>query len=245
MVTIVIPCFNEAARLDQIRFVEFIKRNPEISFLFVNDGSIDDTAFLISSMIKQGGSRIQLLTLHENAGKAEAVRAGVLQALADESVKFIGYWDADLATPLEAIHDLIKAALNVPARRFLCGSRIRRMGASIERRWSRHYFGRFFATAASNILNLPFYDTQCGAKLIERDLAARIFPQPFISRWLFDLELIARIIETLGRPDAYSSIYEFPLTNWKDVGESKIKLSYLPRIPYELFRIRRAYRHCL
>jgi dolichyl-phosphate beta-glucosyltransferase len=245
MVTIVIPCYNEADRLDQACFVEFIKRNTEVTFLFVNDGSTDTTAALITSMIMQAGTRMTLLNLPVNGGKAEAIRSGVLQALAESPVGYIGYWDADLATPLDAIHDLIGAASEVPARRFVCGSRIRRMGARIERRWLRHYFGRIFATVASNVLDLPFYDTQCGAKLIEKDLAARIFAQPFISQWLFDLELIARVIETLGRPEAYRTIYEFPLKDWKDIGESKIKISYLPRIPYEIFRIRRAYHHSL
>ena len=245
MPTLVIPCYNEADRLNQASFVEFSKQNPDIGFLFVNDGSTDITASLITSMIKRAGSRMKLLDLPENSGKAEAIRSGVLQALAESPVGYIGYWDADLATPLDAIHDLIGAASEVPARRFVCGSRIRRMGARIERRWLRHYFGRIFATVASNVLDLPFYDTQCGAKLIERDLAAQIFGRPFISRWLFDLELIARIIETLGRPEACRTIYEVPLREWRDIGESKVKLSYLPRIPYELFRIRQAYHRSL
>lgn len=245
MVTIVIPCYNEADRLAQACFVEFIKKNPDITFLFVNDGSTDTTPALITSMIVQAGTRMTLLNLPDNVGKAEAIRSGVLQTLAERPAGYIGYWDADLATPLAAIHDLIKAASTDPAKRFVCGSRIRRMGAKIERRWLRHYLGRAFATAASNILDLPFYDTQCGAKLIERNLATRIFSQPFISQWLFDLELIFRVIETLGRPEACQTIYEFPLKEWKDIGASKIKISYLPRIPCELFRIRRAYRHSL
>jgi glycosyltransferase involved in cell wall biosynthesis len=245
MLTLVVPCYNEADRLDRDSFVEFSKQNPDIGFLFVNDGSTDTTASLITSMITEADSRMKLLNLPENSGKAETIRSGVLQALAEDSTGYIGYWDADLATPLVAIHDLMEATLTIPARRFVCGSRIRRMGARIERRWLRHYFGRVVATAASYILDLPFYDTQCGAKLIEKNLAAQIFGQPFISRWLFDVELIARIIETLGRPEACRTIYEVPLTEWKDIGESKIKLSYLPRIPYELFRIRQAYRHSL
>ncbi len=245
MLTLVIPCYNEEDRLNQDSFIDFSKQNPDVHFLFVNDGSTDTTSARISSMILQAGPRMSLLRLPENRGKAEAVRSGVLRALEEEPAGYIGYWDADLATPLDAIHDLMEAALAVPARRFVCGSRIRRMGARIERRWLRHYFGRVVATAASNILNLPFYDTQCGAKLIARDLAAQIFRQPFISRWLFDLELIARIIETLDRPEACRTIYEVPLREWRDIGESKVKLSYLPRIPYELFRIRRVYRHSL
>jgi dolichyl-phosphate beta-glucosyltransferase len=243
MLTIVIPCYNEADRLDQAEFLKFTTNNPDISFVFVNDGSFDGTATLITSLVKEAEERLQLLDLQTNVGKAEAVRAGILKALAEGSPGHVGYWDADLATPLSAIHDLFREAN--PARQFVCGSRIRRMGARIERRWFRHFFGRVFATAASNLLDLPFYDTQCGAKIIEKNLATEIFNRPFISPWLFDLELIARTIETLGRPAAYRTIYEVPLTEWKDVGDSRIKTGYLPRIPCELFRIRKAYRHCL
>jgi len=245
MPIIVIPCYNEADRLDRSSFVDFSRKNPDTTFLLVNDGSNDATVSVIRSMIAEAGDRMQLLDLAQNRGKAEAVRAGILQALTELSEGYVGYWDADLATPLNAILDFIALANAKPSRRFIIGSRICRMGASIERKLLRHYFGRVFATVASNILDLPIYDTQCGAKLIEYNLAARIFSQPFISPWLFDLELIARTIITLGRPEAEDAIYEHPLTSWRDVGNSRIVLSYLPRIPYELFRIHRAYRRIL
>ena len=245
MLTIVVPCYNEADRLLPDAFSGFIAKNPEIGFLFVNDGSTDATAQVIASMTQKACGRIGQLNCTVNGGKAESVRLGVLQALAGTSSDYIGYWDADLATPLEAIHDLWTAARDVPARKFICGSRIRRMGADIRRQPLRHYSGRLIATAASALLELPFYDTQCGAKLISRDLAARIFMQPFISPWLFDLELIARIIGHLGRQASHEAIYEVPLAVWTDIGESKIRYSYFPRIPFELLRIRHAYRHSL
>ena len=245
MPTLIIPCYNEADRLNQTAFVEFSQQNPDIGFLFVNDGSTDTTSVMIAAMIMQAGKQIKLLDLPGNVGKAEAVRQGILLTLRENPPEYVGYWDADLATPLDAVHDLRRAAATTPKKRFVCGSRVRRMGASIERQCLRHYFGRVVATAASTILDLPFYDTQCGAKLIESELAALIFRQPFISRWLFDLELIARIIEAFGHPEACRTILEVPLREWKDIGESKIKFSYLPRIPYELYLIRQAYRHCL
>lgn len=244
MSIIVIPCYNEANRLDQDVFVDFVARNPDISFLFVNDGSTDSTAALINQMIPRAEGRIQLLDLSENRGKAEAVRIGVLQA-AQTDKGHIGYWDADLATPLATVRDFLAHADKEPSSLFILGSRIRRMGACIERKWFRHYFGRAFATVASIILDLPVYDTQCGAKLIKRDLALEIFDRPFISSWLFDIELLARIIESRGRKEAARIIYEYPLSKWEDIGKSKISLSYLPRIPYELFRIHRAYRHLI
>jgi dolichyl-phosphate beta-glucosyltransferase len=245
MLTIVVPCYNEAGRLAPDAFLDFVARNPDIDFLFVNDGSTDATLEVLSAMARQAKGRIRQLAIPVNGGKAEAVRLGVLQALAETASEYIGYWDADLATPLAAIHDLLAAAHAVSARKFICGSRVRRMGADIKRQWLRHYFGRIIATAASLILGLPFYDTQCGAKLIDRDLAARIFMEPFLSPWLFDLELIARIIGTLGRRATYAAVCEVPLPVWTDVGESRIRLSYLPKIPYELLRIRYIYRDFL
>ena len=92
------------------------------------------------------------------------------------------------------------------------------------------------------IIRLPVHDTQCGAKLIEADLAAKIFAEPFISSWLFDVELFARIIGLYGRQQAARKIYEVPLRRWTDVGDSKISPAYVPKIPVELFRIYWKYR---
>ena len=73
------------------------------------------------------------------------------------------------------------------------GSRIRRLGAAITRDPLRHYFGRVFATLASMVLDLAVYDTQCGAKLFRvNDDLRRAFGHVSL-RWIFDVELLARI----------------------------------------------------
>jgi glycosyltransferase involved in cell wall biosynthesis len=242
---IIIPCYNEAERLDAPTFQEFVRQNPGISLHFINDGSTDATSTVLAEMARQTSSQIVAIDLPRNLGKAEAVRAGMQQALAAGSPDYVGYWDADLATPLEMIPRFVSEARANPQLRMICGSRICRMGAQIERHWHRHYFGRVFATLAAISLDLPIYDTQCGAKLFDSSLARRIFDRSFISRWLFDVELIARMIETLGRDQITKAILEVPLEKWEDVGDSKVSLSYLPKIPFELWRIRRTYRHAL
>ena len=125
----------------------------------------------------------------------------------------------------------------------VCGSRILRLGASIHRSFFRHYFGRVFATVASNILNIPVYDTQCGAKLFRAEHAELIFSEHFLSRWFFDVELFARSIELMGRQKTVHSIYEVPLSQWHDQGVSKVSWGSMIRTPIELLRIYYHYRN--
>jgi hypothetical protein len=94
-------------------------------------------------------------------------------------------------------------------------------------------------------LKMPVYDTQCGAKLVRRELAEIIFREKFISRWLFDVELIARIVAKFGHFKAIGCIYEFPLNIWTDEGKSKVKISDFLRAPYELILIRHKYTEVL
>lgn len=239
---IIIPCFNEADRLNADRFSTFIEDCREVELLFINDGCTDNTAGLIKAIEDKAPEQIFSLHLEKNQGKAEAVRQGVLHALS-RPCQYIGYWDADLATPLSAIPQFRQCFEQNPQRKIICGARVKRMGAQINRHWYRHYPGRLIATIISMILGLPFYDTQCGAKLIERTLAEQIFAKPFISPWLFDVELIARIVQTFGSQEAGNMILELPLDSWSDIGDSKIPLSYLPKVPYELVRIYQNYRH--
>ena len=165
----------------------------------------------------------------------------VLLAL-NRPCQYIGYWDADLATPLSAVPQFMECFRRNPERKIICGARVQRMKAEIHRHWYRHYPGRVIATIISMILGLPIYDTQCGAKLIERTLAEKVFSEPFISSWLFDVELIARVVETFGKQEARKRIFELPLESRSDIGTLKIPLSYLPKVPYELIKIYRHFR---
>src|SRR5436309_15496031 len=101
---IVIPCYNEAARLPAEALRRFAQRSADTQLLFVDDGSQDGTRQALHELCRglRGAGRV--LELDHNVGKAEAVRQGCLEAFIAKP-RFFGYWDADLATPLAAVAD--------------------------------------------------------------------------------------------------------------------------------------------
>jgi glycosyltransferase involved in cell wall biosynthesis len=241
---IVVPCFNEEHRLPVARFREFLSANPEVGFVFVDDGSTDGTGERLRVLAEADPDRVQVLSLGANGGKAEAVRRGVLEALCTEP-RFVGYWDADLATPLDVISQLREVLETHPACEIAMAARVRLLGRHIRRSPLRHYLGRLAATGIALVLGLRVYDTQCGAKLFRNGPTLReLFREPFLSTWLFDVEILARRIaqgEVGGLPPAREVIYEHPIPEWTGVSGSKLRAGAYPRSALDLLRIRRRY----
>lgn len=235
-VLIIIPCYNEELRLPRESFGTYLKQaHTDVSILFVNDGSNDSTISVLNEMKDSFPNKIEVLDLQKNVGKAEAIRQGMLQSDISEP-GYLGYFDADLATPLKEIDRLLEFTKRDEAPFFIMGSRIKLLGSTdIKRKLSRHYVGRIFATIVSNMLNLPIYDTQCGAKIIEKKVAKNIFKEPFISKWLFDVELLFRLKK--GYNNLNGRIVEMPLKKWEDVAGSKIGFTYFLKAPIDLLRI--------
>jgi glycosyltransferase involved in cell wall biosynthesis len=236
---IVIPCYNEEARFDPDAFSRCLRAQPDISFILVNDGSTDGTLARLEAFAAEYPERVQVIDQTPNAGKAEAVRKGMLAAM-NSGADRAGYWDADLATPLEAIPEFMDLLDKHPKTELVLGARVALLGRDIEREPLRHYLGRVFATCASLVLDLPVYDTQCGAKLMRCNAnTLKLFEEPFGSRWIFDVEMLARYLR--GR-DAPHQIREFPLEQWRDVAGSKVKPIDFIRGLGELIRVHRNYR---
>ena len=223
---VVVPCLNEAQRLDVAAYSDFLGRCSEIVLLFVDDGSTDDTPLVLERLRQLHPRQVCTLRLGANVGKAEAVRRGVQVALRRGPAN-IGYWDADLATPLDAIPIFCNVLRARPEVQLVMGSRVALLGRKIRRSGTRHLLGRAFATAASIVLRLPVYDTQCGAKLFRATPAtAELFSRPFRARWIFDVEILARMVAAAainGNQSAANCIYEYPLERWQDVGGSRLK----------------------
>ncbi|HXH41474.1 MAG TPA: glycosyltransferase [Thermoanaerobaculia bacterium] len=239
--TLVVPCYNEERRLDVEAFRHVSAAGHEIDFLFVNDGSTDGTLRVLESLRHSDPKRFGVLNLERNSGKAEAVRRGFVAAM-EKPVDSIGFWDADLATPLSEVPAFLEILESRTAIQIVMGARVRLLGREISRRPARHYVGRVGATLISSSLGLAVYDTQCGAKVFRaNDTLRDVFAKPFLSRWIFDVEILARYIERLGRDAAAAAICELPVTRWHDVTGSKVKSHDFLRALHDLWKIRRAY----
>ncbi len=88
---------------------------------------------------------------------------------------------------------------------------------------------------------MPFKDTQCGAKLFTTSICKDVFDKPFISRWLFDVEILIRIRKKMGLTQSYNLICEMPLKKWIHKDMSKLKFSDSIKIFSELLRIKLKY----
>jgi dolichyl-phosphate beta-glucosyltransferase len=236
-VAIVVPCYNESRRLPVARFEQYIQ-STGTQFVFVDDGSTDETIEILKKIELAYPDQVVVVSYGSNMGKGEAVRQGINVAFA-RHVEYVGFWDADLATPLEAISDFLAEFALRRDCLMVFGARVQLLGRKIDRSVLRHYLGRVFATVASLILRLPVYDTQCGAKLFRvTPVTVSLFATPFCSRWTFDVEIIARHIQKVGSvTTAASQMFEFPLYIWKDVAGSKVKPRHFLIALFDMCRI--------
>ncbi len=223
---VVIPAYNEATRFNSSAyeiFARHLKANSsEIGFLFVDDGSTDQTYNILAEFCTKAPDHFSIVRLEKNGGKAEAVRRGMLIAL-NKDAEFTGYLDADLATPLTTVESLYQELVKNPSVVLVMGSRVKLLGRDIERKAYRHYIGRVFASFASLSLDLAVYDTQCGAKLFRSSKELQeVFTKEFMSRWIFDVEILARMSGVFGKLD--NMVIEYPLRQWHEIQGSKLRL---------------------
>ncbi len=275
---LVIPCYNEANRIQQPLFAQALLDDESMAFVFVNDGSSDDTfRFLCNFRDTQPTpikERILVLSYKLNKGKSNAVREGfnyiysaIFHDLTDRSnnetktnslneteiygeqvlfsekirsTSYVGFWDADLATPLQEVKWFYQFAGNDDYD-LIIGSRVARLGAKIDRTIFRHYSGRLFATLISQGLGWKVHDTQCGAKLMKPELIPICMEKPFKTSWLFDVEILLRLKKVYGNA-AQEKVLEVPIRAWNDVKGSKIGWLDFVKVPFQIWQVFQYYK---
>jgi dolichyl-phosphate beta-glucosyltransferase len=188
--SIVIPAYNEAARLGEtLRTVfEYLNRHiPASEVIVVDDGSSDHTADVAEKSFEQaGGIGTQSIRVRENRGKGYVVRAGLLAARAPIAL----FSDADLSTPITETPKLVN-----PIERgeldLTFGSRaLDRSLIGVHQPWRREQGGRVFNLIVRLSTGLPFWDTQCGFKAFRMNVCRPLIETATIDRFGFDVELI-------------------------------------------------------
>jgi dolichyl-phosphate beta-glucosyltransferase len=248
--TIVLPAFNEEARLGPAldELFGYLGRHgargrdgapgaamlpPDIRVLVVDDGSTDGTAALVrareEAITPDGAPHPRLAMLSTpHGGKGAAVRAGMLAANTD----LVVFADADLATPPDQV-PLLVAALE--EHDLVLGSRIQPDGSDMRASQPpyRRFLGRAFHLLASAWAVGPVRDTQCGFKGFRREAARDLFSRQAITSIVFDVELIY-----LARKRGYR-IAIVPI-RWADKRGSRMHPGprLAVRVVWDLFRVR-------
>lgn len=190
---ILIPSLNEARRLPHTlaRTIEYLEAQPySSSVVVIDNGSVDQTSDLAA---RTWSDRVPVvLTGCAQPGKGAAVRRGFLTSRA----RFVGYMDADLATPIETLDVVVPLLDDFPV---VVGSR-RVSGAAFATRQPAHRVlsGMMFRAVANRVLP-GLSDTQCGFKFFAGDLVRAVARRLCIDGFAFDVELL-RAIADIGVP---------------------------------------------
>ncbi len=235
-VGVVIPCYNEEDRLSGTEFKEFVHNNLGYHLCFVNDGSTDNTLKVLEELRVGNENKISIYNCEKNGGKAEAVRQGVLHLSKDSQLDYIGYLDADLSTDFRDFDDLVKT-IEKSNFKIVSGSRMARMGADITKESARAIISKTINLIIRSILKMPFNDTQCGAKIMDKEIASLVFNKSFITRWLFDVEIFMRMRKHYGKDKVVHLICEQPLKRWIHADGSKLSMSDSVKIVGQLAKI--------
>jgi len=218
---VVIPCYNEAERLLSDDFKKFVHKNLGYHLCFVNDGSKDNTLEVLQELRKGNEDYISIYDCEKNGGKAEAVRLGMLHLAKQSQFDYIGFLDADLSTNFQDFQDLV-ATISTSKFKIVSGSRMTRMGADIAKESARAIISKTINLIIRKTLGMEINDTQCGAKIMTKEIVEKTFQKKFLTRWLFDVEIFMRMKKVYGSDEAKTMICEKPLNRWVHVDGSKL-----------------------
>ena len=186
-VTVLIPFYNEEKRIDILieklkRLLKLDKEYQRLRFIFVNDGSTDQTYQKLSKQLIKLPFSFTIYGYEKNRGRGYAERYGVLRVI----TKYVLITDFDLSTPLTELKRFYRY---VDKYDIVIGSRW------IKLEWVKNLKRRSFSSKAAldlidSVLNLNFTDTQCGFKLFKSNVAKLLYSVSKIDGFGISFELL-------------------------------------------------------
>lgn len=189
--SVIIPAYDEAPRIGKsLRAVlaYLNQETPDSELIVVDDGSRDDTVKVAEGIFSEDAGRVsaRVIRVEPNRGKGNAVRMGLLAALAPVAL----FSDADLSTPVTETPKLV-APIQSGEFDVVFGSRaLDRSLIGVHQPWRREQSGRMFNLVMRLATGLPYWDTQCGFKAFRMDVCRPLVEAATIDRFGFDVELL-------------------------------------------------------
>lgn len=224
--SVVVPAYNESHRLplslQELR--EYLDNHCErYEVIVVDDGSSDGTPALVEESAKTW-PQLRLLRQPQNMGKGAAVRRGCLDATQD----FVLFTDADLATPLAEVENMLPA-LESGSFGAVAGVRTYQEDES---KWRRIVGLSLQILTHLIVFEKAVVDSQCGFKVFTRDAARTLFSMTKVDGGMFDVELFF-LMHRLGIPVYYQAVH------WANKPDSRINfLKCMLLDPFDLIAIR-------
>jgi glycosyltransferase involved in cell wall biosynthesis len=235
--SVVIPCYNEAARIGHtLRSTLDYLRNesPQSELIVVNDGSTDATPQIAREVLATAPTDARLLENYPNRGKGAAVRSGLLAARRPIAL----FSDADLSTPLNETPRLIEPIANGDLDLAFGSRALDRTLIGVHQPWRREQGGRIFNLLVRLATGLPFWDTQCGFKAFRLDACRPILESARVNGFAFDVELLF-LAQRAGL-----RVREIPV-RWNHAQGSKVDfLRDSVRMLREVIALRARKKHC-
>jgi glycosyltransferase involved in cell wall biosynthesis len=232
-IVMVVPCFNEAKRLD-LSYFNTLSEIKSTMWIFVDDGSTDGTSKMLENFSKK--ENIIHVTINDNVGKSNAVAYGMNYAAKNISnIGWLGFLDSDGAFATGDVESVIKMTSQIKEYDALYTSRVKMAGRNIKRNNVRHFIARIITSIFGLVWKDIPYDTQSGFKLYRYyDNFNLMFINPFKTRWFLDIELSIRFLHHKGKN---IKVWEEPVSSWFDIPGSKIDYRQSARIILEAMYI--------
>ena len=230
-ISIIYPVFNEEKRLKKtfLDIMKFEQSNKLLKkeYIFVNDGSSDQTLSVIKKQFKNN-KKVKVVSYNKNMGKGYALKRGVQIAKND----WVLTTDADCSVSnFQLLKWIQKKYLNQNDLIYF-GSR-NHPSSVVKKKTLRKIVGIIFKFSIRLFFQIKISDTQCGFKLYKLNIAKKIFKKILIYDYMHDIEicLIAKKLKL--------KIRDLPV-KWTHIDHSKINfVSDFFKIAFSLIKLSR------